>query len=420
MIKPRIHRDVILAGLDIGTSKTCVVVGELTEDGDIDVIGVGSHPSRGVTKGQVTDIEETRRSIREAVREAEMMAGCAIHEVFVNVSGNHVRSSNSSGVVPLSDRVVRDADIRRVIDAARAVQFDQNVQLLHTLPQEFVIDEQDGIVKPLGMSGVRMEARVHLVTAASARLENINRCVQQSQLRVHSLILNAIAASEALLHEDERDLGVALVDIGAGTTDIVIIEHGSIVHTAVLSVGGDQITNDIATSLSTPSQEAETIKMRYGCATTALVRPDEHFFVPGVAGRRTREQPRILLADVIQPRVEEIFGLINHELRRSGYENGLASGLVLTGGCTKLEGILQIAEEITGLPVRQGVPQNHIGGLTEVVRSPVYSTAIGLLLFGLRLQQDPYLGSFSAPPRRFGSLKNNLQQFYQRVTSFFT
>jgi cell division protein FtsA len=258
------------------------------------------------------------------------------------------------------------------------------------------------------------------VTAASARLENINRCVQQSQLRVHSLILNAIAASEALLHEDERDLGVALVDIGAGTTDIVIIEHGSIVHTAVLSVGGDQITNDIATSLSTPSQEAETIKMRYGCATTALVRPDEHFFVPGVAGRRTREQPRILLADVIQPRVEEIFGLINHELRRSGYENGLASGLVLTGGCTKLEGILQIAEEITGLPVRQGVPQNHIGGLTEVVRSPVYSTAIGLLLFGLRLQQDPYLGSFSAPPRRFGSLKNNLQQFYQRVTSFFT
>ncbi|MCB9638874.1 MAG: cell division protein FtsA [Myxococcales bacterium] len=420
MMKHRTHRDVILAGLDVGTSKTCVVVGELTEDGDIDVIGVGSHPSRGVTKGQITDIEETRRSIREAIKEAEMMAGCSIHEVFVNVSGSHIRSSNSSGVVPLPDRVVRDSDIRKVLEAARAVQFDQNVQLLHMLPQEYEIDEQDGIVKPLGMSGVRMEARVHLVTAASARLENITRCVQQSQLRPSSLILNAIASSEALLHEDERDLGVALVDIGAGTTDIAIIEHGSIVHTAVLPVGGDQITNDIATSLHTPSQEAETIKMRYGCASTALVRGDETFLVPGVAGRRPREQSRFFLAGVIEPRVEEIFSMIGQELRKSGYENGLASGLVLTGGCTKLEGVFNVAEEITGLPVRQGLPQNHIGGLTDVVRSPVYSTAIGLLLHGLRLQQDPHLGFLTAPPGLLGSFKTNLQHLYQRVAAFFT
>ncbi|MEM1008788.1 MAG: cell division protein FtsA [Myxococcota bacterium] len=419
MNKLKMHRDVILAGLDVGTSKICIVIGELNEEGELDVIGIGSHPSQGVRKGRIVDIERTCDGIHEAIREAELMAGCSIHEVFVNVSGSHVRSSNSSGIVPLSDRIVRDADIHHVLAAARAVPFDQHAKLLHILPQEFVIDEQDKIINPLGMSGVRMEARVHLITGSLSCIENITRCVQKSRRHPSALILNAIADSESLLHEDERDLGVAMVDIGAGTTDIAIFESKSIVHTIVLPVGGDQITNDIATSLSTPTQDAERLKIRHGCAKSGLLRHNEHFEVPGVAGRRPRKQSRLFLAEVIEPRVEEIFSLIVQEIRRCGCEGLLSSGLVLTGGCTNLEGFCEAAEEITGMPVKRGFPQ-QVGGLSDIVRSPIYSTSIGLLQHGLRLQQDPYLDPMAPPTSFLAKSRQQLHEMVQKVSRFFS
>ncbi|MBK06441.1 MAG: cell division protein FtsA [Deltaproteobacteria bacterium] len=409
----KIRKEEILVGLDIGTSKVCAVVGESTPEGEIDIIGVGTAPSKGVRKGVVIDIDGTIESIQNAVEEAELMAGCSIHEVYTNISGGHIRGNNSSGMVALKEREVREADVQKVLDGARAIPLPSDCQILHLLPQQFLIDDQDGISKPLGMRGVRLEAKIHLVTASMSSVQNITKCVRQSGLQSSLMVFDAIASCEAILNEDEKELGVVLVDIGAGTTDVAILESGSIVHTAVLPIGGDHITNDIAVGFRTPIPEAERLKIKYGCAKTSLVRHDETIQVPVVGGRRPKELSRQLLAEIIEPRVEELFQLIQQEIRSSGYEDLLASGLVLTGGCTNLDGICEFAEEVTGLPVRRGFPQG-IGGLVDVVRSPSYATGIGLLLHGMRRQHDPLVRSPSTMSfgRRWRRLRGWLADFF--------
>lgn len=406
-------REEIIVGLDVGTAKVCAIVGEVTPQGDIDVIGVGSTPSRGLRKGVVVDIERTVHAMNKVIEEAELMAGCSIHEVYVGISGSHVQGFNSSGVVALKDREVRQQDIVRVLDGARAVPMAQDREVIHVLPQQYVIDEQDGISKPLGMSGVRMESKVHIVTGAIPCVQNITKCTEQTGLRISDLILNSIASAEAVLNEDEQELGVALVDIGAGTTDLAIFESGSVVHTAVLPVGGDHITNDIAVGMRTPMPEAERIKIKYGCAKSSLIRKDESIQVPGVGGRAPKALSRQLLSEIIEPRLEEIFELVQQELRSSGYEDLLASGLVVTGGTTDIEGIVEFAEEVTGLPVRRGTPQG-IGGLTDVVRSPIYATAVGLLLYSRRQVQQQEL--FREPTH---GLSRRWRRFRGWLSAFF-
>jgi len=385
-------KEEIIVGLDIGTSKVCVVVGELNGEGELEIIGLGTAPSKGMKKGSVIAIDSTVEAIDAALEEAELMAGCALNEAYVNISGNHVQGINSQGVVALKDREVKKTDIQRVLDGARAIPLTHDRDILHLIPQHYQIDDQDSILKPLGMSGVRLEAKAHLVTASKTSIQNINKCVTQSGLTFPAIILDAIASSEAILNEDEKELGVALVDIGAGTTDIAIFESGSLVHTAVLPIGGDQITNDIAIGMRTPTPDAERIKIKYGCAKSNAIRHEETLQVPGVAGRRPKKLSRTLLAEIIEPRVEEILQMIRKEIRSSGYEDLLASGLVLTGGTTQLDGLCEFAEEITGLPVKRGMPQG-VGGLIDLVRSPVYGTSIGLIQYAIKQNQRPLLRS---------------------------
>jgi cell division protein FtsA len=371
----------LIVSLDVGTSKLVAIVGEVNEAGEMKIIGIGSHPSRGLKKGVVVDIESTVQSIQRAVEEAELMGGCQIHSVYAGIAGSHIRSHNSHGIVAIRDREVSAGDVERVIDAARAVAIPADQKILHILPQEFIIDSQDGIREPIGMSGVRLEARVHMVTGAVSAAQNIVKCVRRCGLDVDDIILEQLASSYAVLTEDERSLGVCLVDIGGGTTDLAVFTEGSIRHTAVIPIAGNQVTNDIAVALRTPTQPAEEIKIKYACALTQLANADETIEVPSIGDRPARRLSRQTLAEVVEPRYEELFSLIQTELRRSGYEDLLAAGIVLTGGSSKMEGLIDLAEEVFHVPVRLGLPQ-YVSGLVDVVRNPFYSTGVGLLLFG--------------------------------------
>ncbi|MFK8017480.1 MAG: cell division protein FtsA [Gammaproteobacteria bacterium] len=379
MPKPREKN--LIVGLDIGTSKVVAIVGEISELGDLQVIGIGTHPSRGLKKGVVVNIESTVQSIQRAVEEAELMAGCEIHSVYAGIAGSHVRSLNSHGIVAIRDKEVTAGDVDRVIDAAKAVAIPADQKTLHVLPQEFIIDHQEGIKEPIGMSGVRLEARVHMVTGAESAAQNIIKCVQRCGLSVDDVVLEQLASSFAVLTDDEKELGVCLVDIGGGTTDIAVFAGGAIQHTAVIPIAGDQVTNDIAVSMRTPKQYAEEIKMKYACALSQLANADETIEVPSVGDRPPRRLARQTLAEIVEPRYEELFSLIREELRRSGFEEMIAAGVVITGGTSKMEGAVELAEEVFHMPVRLGVPQ-HVEGLADVVRNPIHATGVGLLLYG--------------------------------------
>jgi cell division protein FtsA len=370
----------LLVGLDIGTSKVVAIVGEIKADGALEIIGIGSHPSRGLKKGVVVNIESTVQSIQRAVEEAELMAGCEIHSVYAGIAGSHVRSLNSHGIVAIKDKEVEQGDVERVIDAAKAVAIPADQKILHVLPQEYIIDSQEGIRDPIGMSGVRLEAKVHIVTGADSAAQNIVKCVQRCGLSVDDIVLEQLASSYAVLTEDEKDLGVCVVDIGGGTTDIAVFGGGAIRHTAVIPIAGDQVTNDIAVSMRTPTQYAEDIKIKYACALSQLANPDETIEVPSVGDRPPRRLARQTLAEIVEPRYEELFGLIRDELRRAGLEEQVATGIVLTGGSAKMEGAIELAEEVFHMPVRLGVPQ-YVTGLVDVVSNPIHATGVGLLLY---------------------------------------
>jgi cell division protein FtsA len=376
----------LIVGLDIGTSKICAVVGEVRPDGMVDIIGMGSHPSIGLRKGVVINIENTVNSIKEAIEEAETMAGCEISSVFAGIAGGHIKGFNSHGVIALKNREVGKRDIERVIDAARAVAIPMDREVIHTLPQEFIVDDQGGITDPSGMSGVRLEVKIHIVTGAVTSAQNIIKCANRAGLDVYDIVLESLASSEAILIDEERSLGVALVDFGGGTTDLAIFSQNSIKHTSVLTLGGDNLTNDIAIGVRTPFKEAEKIKIKYGCGLTSLIGKDETIKVPSVGGREPRTIDRQLLGEILEPRVEEIFSLIHHEMMRSGYDDLVSSGVVVTGGSALLPGVPEIVEQVFNMPARIGYPSN-IGGLKEIVNSPMYATAVGLVLYGAREQQ---------------------------------
>ncbi len=371
----------LIVGLDIGTSKVVAIVGEVNSDDSVDIIGIGSHPSRGLKKGVVVNIESTVASIQRAIEEAELMAGCQIHSVYTGIAGSHIKSLNSHGIVAIKDHEVGASDVERVIDAAKAVAIPADQKILHVLPQEFVIDNQEGIREPVGMSGVRLEAKVHMVTGAVSAAQNITKCVARCGLETEDIILEQLASSYAVLTDDEKELGVCLIDIGGGTTDIAIFTGGAIRHTAVIPIAGDQVTNDIAVALRTPTQFAEEIKIKYACALRQLINADESIEVPSVGDREPRRLSRQILADVVEPRYSELFELVQAEIRRSGFESIIAAGMVITGGGSKMEGVIELAEEVFHMPVRQGMPQ-HIKGLVDVVKNPIYATGVGLLLYG--------------------------------------
>ena len=377
----------MIVGLDIGTSKVVAIVGEISLEGEIEIVGIGSSPSKGMKKGVVVNIESTVQSIQRAAEEAELMAGCQIHSVYVGIAGSHIRSLNSHGIVAIKDKEVYRADLERVIDAAQAVAIPADQKILHILPQEYVIDDQEGIKEPLGMSGVRLEAKVHLVTCAVNAAQNIEKCIRRCGLEVEEIILEQLASSYSVLTDDERELGVCMVDIGGGTTDIAIFTEGSIRHTGVIPIAGDQVTNDIAMALRTPTQHAEEIKIKYACALTQLAGPDETIKVPSVGDRPPRDLSRQSLAEVVEPRYDELFTLVQAELRRSGYEDMVPAGVVLTGGTSKMEGVVELAEEIFHMPVRVGYPQT-VRGLNDIVRNPIYATSVGLLQYGMVHRTD--------------------------------
>ncbi len=371
----------LVVGLDIGTSKIVAIVAEMKAEGKFEIIGMGSHPSRGLKKGVVVNIESTVNAIQRALEEAELMADCKIRDVYTGIAGNHIKSFNSQGMVAIKDKEVSQLDIDRVIETAKAVQIPNDQQILHVLNQEFVIDEQDDVREPLGMSGLRLEVKVHIVTGAVSAAQNIIKCVRRCGLEVNDLVLQPLASADAVLSEDEKELGVCLIDIGGGTTDMAVFTNGAIRHTAVIPIAGDQITNDIAMALRTPTKDAEDIKQRFGCALSQLADPQEMIDVPGVGDRSTRQLSHKTLAEVIEPRVEELYTLVQNELRRSGYEELLSSGVVLTGGSSAMQGMVELGEEIFHMPVRVGLPQ-YAGSLAAVVSSTRFATGIGLLMAG--------------------------------------
>jgi cell division protein FtsA len=400
----------LLVGLDVGTSKVVAIVGEIKADGALEIIGIGSHPSRGLKRGVVVNIESTVQSIQRAVEEAELMAGCEIHAVYAGIAGSHVRSLNSHGIVAIKDKEVGQGDVDRVIDAAKAVAIPADQKILHVLPQEFIIDAQEGIRDPIGMSGVRLEAKVHIVTGADSAAQNIVKCVQRCGLSVDDIVLEQLASSHAVLTDDEKDLGVCVVDIGGGTTDIAVFGGGAIRHTAVIPIAGDQVTNDIAVSMRTPTQYAEDIKIRFACALSQLANPDETIEVPSVGDRPPRRLARQTLAEIVEPRYEELFSLVRDELRRSGFEEQVATGIVLTGGTAKMEGAIELAEEVFHMPVRLGVPQ-HVTGLVDVVSNPIHATGVGLLLYAKSMLDQQR----SAAPLLGGGFTN----IFERMKNWF-
>ena len=387
MSKKKVERNLLVA-LDIGTSKVVVLVGEITSDKEIQVIGIGSHPSKGLKKGVVVNIEATVQSIQRAVEEAELMAGCEIHSAYTGIAGSHIRSLNSHGIVAIQNNEVDHDDVERVIDAAKAVAIPADQKILHILPQEFIIDNQDGIKEPIGMSGVRLEAKVHLITGAMSAAQNIIKCVKRCGLEVSDIILEQLASSYSVLTEDEKELGVCLIDIGGGTTDLAVFVDGSILHTAVIPIAGDQVTNDIAVALRTPTQYAEKLKLDYGCAMIKLADGKESIEVRSPGDRQGKQASVRTLAEVIEARYEELFKLVATELRRSGLEDNVAAGIVLTGGGSQVRGVAQLAEQVLNMPVRIGRPVN-VKGLSDELKSPIYSTAVGLLLYGMQQHEDP-------------------------------
>jgi cell division protein FtsA len=381
MSKIRENKDLIV-GLDIGTSKIVALVAEALPEGGINIIGMGNAPSRGLKKGVVVDIEATVAAIQRALEEAELMANCKITQVYTGITGSHIKAQNSSGMLPIRDREVSQADKERVIEIARALNIPADQQVLHVLPQEFIIDGQDGVREPLGMSGVRLEVKVHIITGAVSAAQNIVKCVRRCGLEVQDLVLQPLASSKAVLNDDEKDLGVCLVDIGGGTTDIAIYTRGAIQHVAVIPIAGDQVTNDIAMTLRTPTREAEDLKIQHGVALRQLADPKEMIEVPGIGERGPKMLSKQLLSEVIEPRAEELFSLVQAELRRSGFEEQISSGIVLTGGTSQMRGMVELAEEVFHMPVRIGIPE-YLGGLSERVRNPRFATSVGLLLLGL-------------------------------------
>ena len=375
----------IVVGLDIGTSKVCAVVGEMTERG-VEIIGLGSHPSQGLRKGVVINIESTVNSIKKAVEEAELMAGCEIHTVFTGIAGAHIKGFNSHGIVPVRNKEVGQRDLDRVLDAAKAVAIPTDQEVLHVLPQDYIIDDQDGIKEPLGMSGVRLEARVHIVTGAVTVAQNIIKCCNRSSLNVADIVLMPLSSAEAVLTEEERELGVAIVDMGSGTTGVAVYHDGMVKHTVVLPIGGNHVTNDIATGLRTPFGDAERIKQRHGVAKAAAVTHGERVEVPSLAGKAAGSVSRQILCEIIEPRMDEVFHLIRKEIAKSGYEESLASGVVMTGGSMLLPGAIEMAEEILAMPTRLGVPM-HVSGLVDVISSPIYAAGVGLVLYGMKRQE---------------------------------
>ncbi len=371
----------LIVGLDIGTSKIVAIVAEVTPEGGMNVVGLGTQPSRGLKRGVVVNIEATMASIQRVLEEAELMADCRITEVYTGVAGSHIRSLNSSGMVAIKEKEVTQADIDRVVETAKAIAIPNDQQILHILPQEFIIDGQEDVREPLGMSGVRLEVKVHIVTGAVSAVENIVKCVRRCGLTVKDVVLQPLASANAVLNEDEKELGVCLLDIGGGTTDLAVFAGGAIRHTAVIPIAGDQVTNDIAMTLRTPTKEAEELKIRHGCALRQLADANDVIEVPGVGERAPRKLSRQMLAEVIEPRIEELYSLVQAELRRSGFEELLSSGVVITGGSALLQGAVELAEEVFHLPCRVGAP-SYMGGLADVVRSPRYATAVGLLLMG--------------------------------------
>lgn len=371
-----------IVGLDIGTSKIMAIVAEMKPEGGFEVIGIGSHPSRGLKKGVVVNIETTVSAIQRALEEAELMADCKIREVYTGIAGGHIKSFNSHGMVAIKDKEVSRMDVERVVETAKAVNILNDQQVLHVLNQEFIIDGQEDVREPIGMSGVRLEVKVHIVTGAVSAAQNIMKCVRRCGLEVRDLVLQPLASAMAVLSEDEKDLGVCLIDIGGGTTDIAVFTHGAIRHTAVIPIAGDQITNDIAMALRTPTKDAEDIKCRYGCALRGMADPHELVEVAGVGDRGVRQLSRQTLSEVIEPRVEELYSMVQAELRHSGFEQLLSSGIVITGGCSSLQGMVELGEEIFHMPVRLGLP-HYRGSLEEVVLNPRCSTGIGLIQAGM-------------------------------------
>jgi len=372
----------LIVGLDIGTAKIVAIVAELTPEGHMAILGVGSQQSKGLKKGVVVNIEATVNAISRVIQEVELMADCKVTDVYTGIAGSHIKSFNSNGMVPIKDKEVTPLDVDRVMETARAMPIPSDQQILHILTQEFIVDGQDGVREPIGMSGVRLEVKVHIVTGAVSAAQNIVKCVRRCGLEVVDLVLQPLASSFAVLTEDERELGVCLVDIGGGTTDIAVFTQGAIRHTAVIPIAGDQITNDIAMALRTPTLDAEEVKVRFGVALQQLADPGEMFEVPGIGERGSRKLSHQALVDVIEPRVTELFELVQAELRRSGYEELLSSGVVLTGGSSTMKGMVELGEEIFHMPVRLGVPK-YVGGLADVVQHPRYATAMGLLMEGM-------------------------------------
>ncbi len=400
----------LIVGLDIGTSKVVALVSEFRPDGSLEVLGMGSHESRGLKKGVVVNIEATVNAIQRALEEAELMPDCKIASAFVGIAGSHIKSFNSTGMVAIKDKEVTALDVERVVDTARAVNIPTDQQILHVLRQEFIIDGQEDVREPIGMSGVRLEVKVHIVTGAVSAAQNIVKCVRRCGLEVHDLILQPLASSRAVLSDDEKDLGVCLVDVGGGTSDIAVFTHGAIRHTAIIPIAGDQITNDIAMALRTPTAEAETIKIRHGVALRQLADPNEMIEVPGIGERAPRTMSRQTLAEVIEPRVEELFSLVQQVLRESGFEELLSSGIVLTGGTSVMRGMVELGEEIFHMPVRVGVPR-YAGGLSDVVCTPRYATSVGLLLEGVEQVRH---GRLSRQRGSFGAVLGRMREWFQR------
>jgi cell division protein FtsA len=409
MSKNRESKNLIVA-LDIGTSKIACIVAEIRPEGTLEVIGAGMHQSSGMKKGMVVNIDATVSAIQRALEEAELMADCKIRDVYTGIAGSHIRSSNANGMIKIKDKEVAQTDVVRAVETASSISLPGDQQILHILEQEFSIDGQGGIKKPLGMSGMRLEVEIHIVTGAVAAVQNILKCIHRCGLEVNEMILQPLASSKSVLADDERELGVCLVDIGGGTTDVAIFTNGAIRHTAVIPIAGDQITNDIAMALRTPTKDAEDIKIKYGCALRQLAN-DAPIEVPGVGERSARMLSRQTLAEVIEPRVEELYSLVQQELRRSGFEDLLSSGIVITGGSSAMQGMVELGEEIFHMPVRMGVPRN-IGGLSDVVKTPRYATGVGLLLYGLEQHQRDEVSRVNSGS--FGDVMASMKTWFQR------
>lgn len=400
-----------LVGIDIGTSKVVTLVGELSSDGKLNIIGYGSHPSQGLKRGVVVNIESTVQSIQRSVEDAELMVGCEIFSAFTGIAGSHIRSVNSHGIVAIRDREVSLNDIERVIDAAKAIAIPSDQKILHVLPQEYSIDSQDAIREPIGMSGVRLEAKVHIVTGAVSAAQNIVKCMKRCGLVTSDIVLEQFASSQSILSEDEKELGVCMIDIGGGTSDIAIFTDGAIRYTAVIPIAGDQVTNDIAIALRTPTRHAEDIKIKYGCALQDMVDSSQMIEVPTMGDKVSRKIPQRALAEVVEARYEELFTLAHEELRRSGLENYLAAGIVLTGGASKILGAQEIAERIFKAPVRIGRP-HHVTGLPDIINNPIYATGVGLLVYGMRQRQNQ-------SQREAVSLQPNMKGMWTKMKSWF-